>query len=213
MDFDFTNEVITPTTSATITAFSDGSFSLPTGATASRPASPNPGMMRWNTTLSVMEYYNGSAWVNTGRILQVATGSIAASTGTTTIATAVTAVPTITDGFQIWTTSFTPISAASKLLIQFTVTASHGTSNRTIITSCFAGSTNIGSVAKVFATSAAAYPIVYQCVYSPGSTAAITISCRAGATAGGTLSIAQYSGTTNTLGGAAVTEYSIMEIL
>jgi hypothetical protein len=34
----------------------------PAGTTAQRPT-PAAGMMRFNTTLVVMEYYNGTAWV------------------------------------------------------------------------------------------------------------------------------------------------------
>jgi hypothetical protein len=36
---------------------------LPSGTTAQRP-SPSAGMMRFNTTTALMEYYNGSAWVS-----------------------------------------------------------------------------------------------------------------------------------------------------
>jgi hypothetical protein len=36
----------------------------PAGTTAQRPAVPLAGMMRFNTSLSVMEYYNGTAWVS-----------------------------------------------------------------------------------------------------------------------------------------------------
>jgi len=35
---------------------------LPKGTTAERPASPLTGMMRYNTSISVIEIYNGSAW-------------------------------------------------------------------------------------------------------------------------------------------------------
>jgi hypothetical protein len=34
----------------------------PSGTTAQRPT-PAAGMMRFNTTIGLMEYYNGSAWV------------------------------------------------------------------------------------------------------------------------------------------------------
>ncbi|UOF80280.1 hypothetical protein [Caudoviricetes sp.] len=36
----------------------------PAGTTAQRPSSPTAGMMRFNTTTSLMEYYNGSTWIN-----------------------------------------------------------------------------------------------------------------------------------------------------
>jgi hypothetical protein len=40
----------------------NGLFMPPSGTTAQRPASPVPGLLRWNTSLSVMEFYTGSSW-------------------------------------------------------------------------------------------------------------------------------------------------------
>ena len=37
---------------------------FPTGTTAERPSTPIVGMLRFNTTLSVYEYYNGTQWVS-----------------------------------------------------------------------------------------------------------------------------------------------------
>ena len=37
-------------------------MALPVGTTAQRPASPMPGQMRWNTSLSLLEVYTGSVW-------------------------------------------------------------------------------------------------------------------------------------------------------
>ena len=51
------------TTSATggnVTA--TGAWTLPTGTTAQRPAVPVTGMIRFNTTTSAVEIYNGSSW-------------------------------------------------------------------------------------------------------------------------------------------------------
>lgn len=39
-----------------------GYFQLPSGTTAQRPASPVTGMVRWNTTLTQAELYNGTTW-------------------------------------------------------------------------------------------------------------------------------------------------------
>ncbi len=36
---------------------------LPSGTTAERPSNPQPGFMRFNTTLGLHEYYSGTAWV------------------------------------------------------------------------------------------------------------------------------------------------------
>ena len=41
-----------------------GYFGIPSGTTAQRPISPQQGMIRWNTTTSKLEGYNGSNWVN-----------------------------------------------------------------------------------------------------------------------------------------------------
>lgn len=42
---------------------STGYFDLPVGTTAQRPGSPNTGMIRYNTTTSAYEVYNGTSWV------------------------------------------------------------------------------------------------------------------------------------------------------
>jgi len=211
--------LVTPDVNGVLVMLNGGGNAVITsGTTGARPAFGNTGNLYVDTTVNGIYRDTGAAWVllipaTSGHVLQVVTGNIPATTGTTQITTAVTATPTITDGFQIWATSFTPVSASSKILISFTTSASHGNATRTVITSCFAGNTNMGSVANNYPTANLPVPISFECVYSPGSTATITISCRTGATGAGTLSISQYNGTTNTLGGAAVTEYSIMEII
>jgi hypothetical protein len=42
---------------------STGYFDLPSGTTGQRPASPNTGYIRYNTTTSSLEVYNGSSWI------------------------------------------------------------------------------------------------------------------------------------------------------
>ena len=45
------------------TTFNDtGSLALPAGTTAQRPGTPAAGMIRYNTTVSDTEYYDGAAW-------------------------------------------------------------------------------------------------------------------------------------------------------
>lgn len=191
-----------------------GTPQITTGTTAARPAFGNAGDLYVDTTTNNIYRDTGTSWDNlsSGKLLQMVSGAIAATSGTTQIVTAVTATPTITDGFQIWSTTFTPISATSRICVEFYITSSHGNAARPVIVSCFAGSTNIGSVATYMATANVAYPIGMSVVYSPGSTSTITISARAGAVGTGTLTVGRYNGTTNTLGGAASTEFTIMEI-
>ena len=41
---------------------STGYLDLPAGTTAQRPGSPAAGQMRWNTTTSEFEFYDGDSW-------------------------------------------------------------------------------------------------------------------------------------------------------
>ena len=185
-------------------------MTLPKGALADRPAGVG-GMVRFNTTNTETEQFNGTNWLPFGKVLQVVVGSIPAQSGTTQTPLDPT-VPTATEGSQIWTTSFTPLSASSKIVIAFDMTVSHGTAARSMIASLFAGTTNIGSNISTCAVASAGYPSSNKAVYIPGSTAQITFACRVGASGSGTWYINQ-AGATNTLGGALVTEYTIMELL
>ena len=51
-----------------------GALTVPAGTTAQRPSNPFTGMVRYNTTLGYMEYYNGSVWGSVGYSGIVATG-------------------------------------------------------------------------------------------------------------------------------------------
>lgn len=50
----------------TLSLDSTSSIQLPTGTTAQRPASPNAGDLRWNTTEASAEIYDGTAWGSVG---------------------------------------------------------------------------------------------------------------------------------------------------
>jgi hypothetical protein len=41
-----------------------GSVTLPSGTTGERPGTPTAGEMRFNSTTSMVEYYNGTIWVS-----------------------------------------------------------------------------------------------------------------------------------------------------
>ena len=59
---------LTSVTSTTVVASgvvgssATGALTIPSGTTAERPGSPATGMTRYNSTLNVIEYYNGTAW-------------------------------------------------------------------------------------------------------------------------------------------------------
>ena len=57
---------ITQTTGATLAINATDSMLLPVGNIAQRPASPATGMLRYNSTVSQCEIWNGSAWVPVG---------------------------------------------------------------------------------------------------------------------------------------------------
>lgn len=186
------------------------SMTLPKGTTAERPTVSVDGMHRYNTTISASEYFNGSSWLPLGKVLQVVTGSLPSSSGTSTVPLDAT-TPLITEGTQLISVNFTPLSATSTITIRFNASVSHGTAARSIIFSCFANNVNIGSSIATCAVASSAYQITLQVAHLPASTATITFSLRAGANSTGTWYINR-AGATNTLGGALVSEYTIMEI-
>ena len=186
-------------------------FIPPSGATADRPASPVAGTSRYNTTLGYGEVFESSAWIPEGRVLQVVTGNIAASSGTTTIPFDNT-TPLVTEGNQIWTQAFTPLVSTSRILVRYSITCAASATNRTMILATFAGSTNIGSAAMTTtATANTPLNMFMECEYTPGSTAAITFQARLGSATAATAYCNQTSAAT--LGGALVTGYTIVEVL
>jgi hypothetical protein len=68
MDFDFTTETITPDLGSILIIGGSGALELPSGATLSGalPSGVAAGAVRWNSTLTQVEYNNGGAWVNFG---------------------------------------------------------------------------------------------------------------------------------------------------
>jgi hypothetical protein len=95
-------------TLTTLTVNDTGYLRIPQGTTAQRPASPQAGMLRYNTDYSVNEYYNGTAWVSLNGAIANATGGTATgTTGTASIGGS--KITTFTSG----TGSFTPVYSGS----------------------------------------------------------------------------------------------------
>lgn len=187
-----------------------GGFVPPTGSTAQRPASPTSGLTRWNSTTSSAELYNGTYWLPQGQVLQVVTGTINAASGTTSIPYDST-TPLITEGTAIWSTTFTPLSATSRLLISFTLVNTNATVSNVNVCSLFVGATLAGATMDRAAANNAPSSMALHAVASPGSTAPITIQARFGGQGGTTWYVNQTNAAS--LGGASVTEYSIIEVL
>ena len=186
---------------------------VPAGTTAQRPGTPVVGDARFNTTTGFTEEYNGTFWSPMGRVLQIVTGNASAVSGSAQVPFD-NSTPTSGEGFEIWTTSFTPVSATSRIVISQVMTVAHSNAARTIVSSIFTGTTNRGSSAVQIMTGATTTNLPFQLsnnvAYISGSTAAVTISCRVGANGNGTTYVNQTSAAT--LGGALVSEYVIMEI-
>lgn len=182
---------------------------LPGGTTAQRPATPVAGDIRYNSTLGLNEKYTGTYWGAFGLVLQQVTGNISSTTGSTQLPWDNTQ-PLITEGIQIWTTTFTPISATSRIVIEYTMSVATSTANRVATTPVFFGATVIGATANQLATANVPFNMTIRLVYAPGNTNTVTVSARCGLNGTGTLSINQANG--NNLAGIAVTQYSITEI-
>lgn len=186
-----------------------GRIRIPTGTTAQRVTAA-VGDIRYNSTTSKYEKYSGVYWAPLGVVLQQVTGAIAAVTGTTTNAFT-TALPLITAGTTIWTTSFTPISTTSRIIIEFTTLVAASVATRTIVTNVFFGATPIGSSAAYLATTNVPSNIPIYLTYAPASVATVTVQARMGQD--GTTGTWYCNNTsTATLGGALVSQYTITEI-
>ena len=69
-----TGAFTTLSASGAVTLTGLGAMKLNAGTTAERP-SPSNGMIRYNTSTSLLESYIGGAWTNVGSVLSVATGT------------------------------------------------------------------------------------------------------------------------------------------
>lgn len=73
----------TPNAGAIVHINSTDSIILPVGTSAERPVSPATGMFRFNTDLSVIEYYDGTGWTDTDVSFTVITSDVFDGDGST----------------------------------------------------------------------------------------------------------------------------------
>jgi len=66
MDFDIINETISTQNTTLLTINSTGGIGLPSGTSAQRPVSAVAGAIRWNTSSTTLEFYNGTSWNTVG---------------------------------------------------------------------------------------------------------------------------------------------------
>ena len=91
------NVVVTPTAISDQANTSTGGLSLPAGTTAQRPGSPDTGESRFNSTTGSLEFYDGSAWINTNLIPSIdsVTGTIYAGAVTNLVLALTNATDTV----------------------------------------------------------------------------------------------------------------------
>ena len=186
-----------------------GSLTIPSGTTAQRPVSPTVGIVRYNSTLGYNEVYSGVYWGPFGRVLQQVSGTIPSQTSNTQTPLD-SSTPLSTEGTQIWSQVFTPMSATSRTIITYSMNHTHATNTRSQIASVFSGTLNIGTIVTTCASAASQYPVFHQIVYTSGTLTPITLSCRVGSSGSGTWYV--NSAATNTLGGAMASRFLITEV-
>lgn len=99
MDFDYTLETITPTTTSTELSISSvGAMQIPSGTTAQQPGTATAGAIRWNTSLTRIEYYTGAAWATFGVGTVTSVSGSGGTTGLTLTGGAITTSGTLTLG-------------------------------------------------------------------------------------------------------------------
>jgi hypothetical protein len=193
-----------------------GSLTLPSGATADRPVTPVAGMTRYNTTLVAQEYYNGTTWITqtagAGKVLQVVRGNITRSSSNVQIPFDAT-IPLSTEGVQLWTSSFTPLSATSTIYITTNSFFVINSANDVMVSGAtFNGTTCINAQGLGFGTTVGAgnsYNVT--AAEAAVNTTARTYSFRAGPNSAVTIFYGQ--GVTATFGGTVQSgTYTIMEV-
>ena len=195
-----------------------GTGTVSYGTLAARPAASTAGNLYVDTTSNIIWRDSGTAWVSlsaSGTVLQVVTGSIPAITAATTTIPLDNTIPTSTEGTLIFTNTFTPLSATSRIIVSYMLTVAAGTGNTTMATTAFYGTTNIGAAVTRCATSSAtagsAYNLSLQSVFATGAVTPIVIQGRVGALSGATWYVNTHA--TTFFGGALVSEYTITEVL
>ena len=139
------------TASGEVTFTGTGAVKLNAGTTAERPT-PSNGMIRYNTSTSLLEAYIGGAWANVGSVTSVATGTgltggpitatgtiaidstVATLTGTQTLTNKTIEGGAITSGTAVASTSGTSIDFTSipswvkRITVMFNGVSTSGTS-------------------------------------------------------------------------------------
>jgi len=77
------NIVLQPNSTGVVDINSSTGLTIPSGNTAQRPASPGTGTIRWNTSLGIVEVWDGLAWEGVGEDLAVISDQTITGDGST----------------------------------------------------------------------------------------------------------------------------------
>lgn len=156
---------------------------------------------------------NGSGTLSfaNGRVLQVAEVTSTTSDSTTTAIPADNTIPQNTEGKELTTLSFTPVSASSTLLIEFCGHLSNSGSNQGVVALFVDTTADAIGVACGLASSGICYTIKNSIKVASGSTSARTYKLRWGANTG--TCYINGNGSTALYGGVMPSYIRVTEIL
>lgn len=202
------NDALISTLNASVPAIISGTF-------AAIPAAGIVGRLYLTTDTNLIYRDTGTAWAElmNGKqpvLRQHISGLIPALTSTTTIPLDNTP-PLSTEGSSVWSQSFTPTNAASKIQIDFTCQVDSGTSNRMIAFAMFRNTTCIGVTVVSITTTARPIPVSMKVVDVAPGAGPFVYSCRAGVTGSTATWYINNNATAYFAGNLAKTAYSIQE--
>jgi hypothetical protein len=79
------NIVLTPDGIGLVQIDTSTGLTIPVGNTAQRPGTPDTGTIRWNTSLNIVEVYNGADWEGVGQDLAIITDQTITGDGANTV--------------------------------------------------------------------------------------------------------------------------------
>ena len=112
----------------------DQGITLPQGTTAERPSNPIAGNFRFNTTLSSIEFWNGSAWLQTHLIpvLSAVSGNLTSGTATTLTLTVSSTTSTINVVYKVGNTEIARTNGVSVSSGSASTTAPSGVQSQSV---------------------------------------------------------------------------------
>lgn len=187
------------------------SVTIPNGTTAQRPGAPTVGMQRYNTTIGVIEFYNGTNWIPVRGTAQTLYQEIGQSTFSNSVIPYDTTVPLSTEGTSYATVVITTTTATSKVFGRFNGWFDTSTNNRQVIMSAFRGTTCID--AAVVNAGASGRPVTGSVSFIdiPGSIGTFTYTIRIGTDSNTTIYVNR--GTAATLGSVSSSQFVLQEVL